>query len=50
MRFIRAELDFLAPKIEGILQQGDVELRIAAGEAISVRIIQLVSIFSIFCR
>lgn len=36
MRFIRAELDFLAPKIEGILQQGDVELRIAAGEAISI--------------
>ena len=50
MRFIRAELDFLAPKIEGILQQGDVELRIASGEAISVCFIRLVSIFSILYR
>ena len=50
MRFIRAELDFFAPKIEGILQQGDVELRIAVGEAISVCFNQLVSILIILCR
>ena len=29
-------MEILAPKIDGILQQSDVELRIAAGEAISV--------------
>jgi len=35
-RFVRNEMEILAPKIDGILQQSDVELRIAAGEAISI--------------
>jgi len=35
-RFIRSETELMSSEIDGILQQSDVELRIAAGEAISI--------------